>query len=81
MPRYFFDVHDRDGFHRDNIGDEFDSVEEAREQAQALLPDIIREELPDDEFYRAVCEVRDEAETIVYRGELTFRGLRFKAAH
>ena len=47
MSRYYFDVHDGDGRHRDDMGDEFDSFEEARDQAHSLLPDIIRDELPD----------------------------------
>lgn len=75
MPRYYFDVRDAKGFHHDNVGDEFSSFEEAREQAQALLPDIAREELPDGDLHIVTCEVRDESGDLVYRGELTFRGM------
>ena len=76
MPRFFFDVRDAQGFHRDEIGDDFANFEEARDQAQALLPDIAREELPDGELHQITCEVRDSTGRIVYRGHLTFEGTR-----
>ena len=76
MPRFYFDLHDGNGFHRDEVGDECESFEEAREQAQVLLPDIAREELPDGDLHTFVCFVRDESGEVVYRGELTFRGTR-----
>lgn len=76
MPRYFFDVTDATGFHRDQAGDDCADVEEAREQCQLLLPDIAREELPDGELHRITCEVRDEANRTVYRGTITFEGTR-----
>ena len=78
MPRYFFDVRDNSGFNRDEFGDVFGSFDEARIQAQSLLPDIAREELPDGELHQITCDVRDEAGETVYRGELTYRGTRFK---
>ena len=76
MARYYFDVQDGRGFHRDEIGDEFDSFEEAREQAQALLPDIAREELPDGELHVITCDVRNESGRVIYRGKLTYEGTR-----
>ena len=77
MPRYFFDIRDAKGFHRDQFGDELADFDEARDQAQALLPDIVREELPDGDLHEVVCEVRDETGKVVYRGEITYRGTRF----
>ena len=44
MARFYFDVVDGRGFHHDDVGDDFDGFDEAREQAQSLLPDIAREE-------------------------------------
>lgn len=79
MPRYYFDVRNRGGLHRDDIGDELVDFEEARGQAQAILPDIARAELPDGELHVVTCDVRDEADEIVYRGELTYRGTRFRS--
>lgn len=76
MVRYYFDVRDGSGFHRDEFGDEFASFEEARMQAQSLLPDIAREEMPDGELHVITCDVRDEADRNVYRGRLTYEGMR-----
>ena len=74
MPLYFFDIRDKNGLHRDEVGDELDSFEEARAQAQSLLPDMMREEMPGGDLHIVTCDVRDEADHVVYRGELTFRG-------
>ncbi len=76
MPLYYFDIRDARGFHRDEVGDEFDSFEDARQQAQSLLPDIAREELPDGELHIVSCDVRDAEFRVVYRGKLTFEGTR-----
>ena len=76
MATYFFDITDGKGFHRDDFGGEFASFEEARDQAQSLLPDIAREELPDGELHQIACEVRDDTGRIVYRGKLTYEGTR-----
>ena len=77
MPRYFFDVRDSGRFTPDEAGEDFVDFEEARAQAQVLLPDIAREKLPDGDLHQISCDVRDEAGMLVYRGELTFRGMRF----
>ncbi len=77
MTRYYFDIQDAKGFHHDDIGDELESFEEARDVAQSLLPDIARDELPDGELHIVTCDVRDEASRVVYRGKLTFEGTRF----
>ena len=45
MPRYYFDITDSRGFHRDEVGDNFDGFDEARDQCQGLLTDEISEEL------------------------------------
>lgn len=74
MPRYYFDVRDGQGFHRDEFGDEFGSFDAARHQAQSLLPHIAREEMPDSDQHCITCEVRDDTGRVVYRGELTFEG-------
>ena len=74
MPRLFFDVRDAKGFHRDEIGDDFASFEEARDQAQSLLPDIARAELPDGDQHTFVCDVREETRGLIYRGSLMYQG-------
>lgn len=74
MPRYYFDVRNRDGFHKDPAGDEFDTFEKARAQAQTLLPDLARGELPDGDLQEVTCDVRDEAGRVRYRGQVTYMG-------
>lgn len=76
MPLYYFDITDGKGFHWDEFGDDFDSYDEAREHAQALLPDIARSELPDGELHTVTCDVRDESGRVIYRGKLTYEGTR-----
>ncbi len=76
MARYYFDVTNSCGFHRDDVGDELPTFEDAREQCQSLLPDIAREELPDGELHVITCDVRDETDRVVYRGRITYEGTR-----
>lgn len=74
MPFYYFDIIDNSVFSRDEFGLELHSFEKAREQAQVLLPDIARSELPDGEEHTFVCEVREGERGIVYRGRLVYQG-------
>lgn len=74
MARFFFDVQDGKGFHRDEAGDECASAQEARQQVQGILSDIARHELPDGDLHVIMCDVRDAKGHVVYRGELTYRG-------
>lgn len=76
MPRYFFDVCDSRGFHRDDFGSDCDDFGDARMMCQCMLPDIAREELPDGELHTITCDVRDGSGRIVYRGRITFEGTR-----
>lgn len=75
MARFYFDISDSDGFHPDDVGDEFADFAEARAQCQSILPDIVREELPDGDLHSVVCTVRDQTGRVVYQGELTFKGM------
>ena len=70
MPLFFFDLSDGQGIHRDEFGCEIE-FEEARAQAQALLPDVLPGDLPDDESHTVICHVRDEQDRVVYRSEIT----------
>ena len=76
MPLYYFDIRNADGLHRDEVGDHFDSLDEAIAMAQSLLPDLAREELSDGDWHDISCDVRDNASSVVYQGELTYRGRR-----
>ncbi len=76
MPLYYFDVTDDDGLHRDDLGVELDSFDDARAQAQALLPALAREQFPKGDYHIIRCDVRDASGSVVYWGSLTYRGER-----
>lgn len=76
MPRYYFDILDADGMRRDDIGRLCDDLDGAVAQAQMLLPDIVRAEMPDGDWHDLCCDVRSDDGMIVYQGELTYRGRR-----
>ncbi len=76
MSLYYFDVRDCGGLHRDEVGDHFDSLEDAIAQAQSLVADIAREELPSGELHVVICDVRDDTRGVVYRSKVTFEGTR-----
>ena len=73
MPRYFFDLTDRQGFHRDEFGVECASAQEARDQAVCLLPDIARSEMPNGDRHDIRVQMRDESEVVVYDATLSLR--------
>lgn len=74
MPRFFFDIQDRDGCHRDEAGDEFDDLAQAQDQARALLSDIARWQSFESGQETLACCVRDSEGEVIYRGELIYRG-------
>ena len=73
MPRFFFDIINADKLTRDDFGADMSGIEEARDQAISLLPDIARDDLPDGDVHDFVCEVRSETGRIVYRARLMLR--------
>lgn len=75
MARYYFDIRDGRGFHSDSSGDDFEDFASACAQCQALVAEILREDLPNGDLYVVWCDIRDEDGQVVYRGELTYRGL------
>ena len=77
MPRYYFDIFDNQGFHRDEFGHELEDYEEARQQAQAIIPHIMQEELVNGELHIVSCDMREETGRIVYHAELKYKGVRF----
>jgi hypothetical protein len=75
MARYYFDVHDG-GPRFDDTGTELAELENVREQAKRLLPDIAREEIPREGDQRTFTVlVKDEGGKPVYSATLTFAGL------
>jgi hypothetical protein len=61
MPRYYFDSRDGDTFVPDDIGLEFGTLEEARDQAALCLAEMARLVLPGSVRRMLSIEVRDDA--------------------
>jgi hypothetical protein len=61
MPRFFIDYEDGDQSLRDDEGDEYPSLEDARNAAIAALPDIGREAPPQDGKRTFAAYIRDES--------------------
>jgi len=60
MPRYFLDFQDGEIWLKDEEGQEYESLQAARDAAIAALPDIGREAPPADGRRTFVAYVRDE---------------------
>jgi hypothetical protein len=69
--RYFFDVDDDKEGVRDEIGVEC-SRDELRAQAIAVLPDLVRDTLPDGDRRIFKVRVRDEDGHYVFEASLEF---------
>ena len=78
MARYDFDIHDGDKWYRDEFGIELANFSEARDQAISILPDIAQDAGWSEDHHEVVCQVRDDADGLVYEGELTFSGRSIK---
>lgn len=72
MPRYYFDINDGRQVWIDSAGADLANLNEAREQAIALLPDIIRDSPPTNDKHVVECQVKNADGLVVYRGRLTF---------
>lgn len=70
MPRFFIDFEDGALRLVDDEGQDFDSLQAARDAAIAALPDIGREVPPSDGQRRFMAYVRDEHGTLVCRVSL-----------
>jgi uncharacterized protein DUF6894 len=76
MSRYFFDVHTDHDVERDEIGTEVDSLENVRQAAQKLLPEVGYYEIPNDGDRRSLAVlVTDEDGHPVYSATLNYAGL------
>jgi uncharacterized protein DUF6894 len=76
MPRYFFDVHTDKGVERDDTGSAFADMKAVRKEAQRLLPDLAREEIPEDGDHRSFTAlVTGEDGHPVYSATLNYAGL------
>ena len=77
MPRFFFDIQDdQKGLQRDDEGVELADIKMVRRQAQTVLPEIARDEIPDDGDHRSYTVlVTDEDGHPVYTATLNYVGL------
>jgi hypothetical protein len=71
MPRFYFDTHDGDRTVPDGEGLVLGGLEEAKEEAIKVLPDMARDGLPDGDYCEFVVDVRDKAGQRVLRARLT----------
>ena len=74
MPLYFFDTRDGDTFVPDEIGLEFQAIEEARDQAALCLAEMAKDVLPGSTRRELAVEVRDGVP--VLRASLVFEAVR-----
>ncbi|MBW6425200.1 hypothetical protein KX729_27575 [Rhizobium sp. XQZ8] len=74
MARFFFDVINGHGLHRDNDGVELEGPDQVRGEVSRILTEIARDELPSDSTVHIQVNVRDDVGLDIYNGELFFRG-------
>lgn len=75
MPRYFFDIHDS-GPTLDSVGSDCADLDAVRQQALRALPDIARQEIPQDSDRRTFTVlVTNEDGLPVYAATLNFTAL------
>jgi hypothetical protein len=61
VPRFFFDPFDGQLLARADLGQQLESLEAAKAVAQAALPEMANDELPDGDQRVLMVSVRDEA--------------------
>jgi hypothetical protein len=71
VSRFFFDTYDGDFFAPDDEGQELESIEAAKLIAQAALPNMAEDKLPNGDQRVFIVSVRDEAGQVVVRVALT----------
>jgi hypothetical protein len=71
MPRFLCDTYDGQFLARDDLGQELEDLEAARALAQAALPEMAKDELPDGDQRVFMVSVRDEAGQVVVRAALS----------
>lgn len=74
MPRYYIDTDDDVLPVRDDTGQDFTHVGQARNLAQRALREMAQQQVPDGERRVFRASVRDEGGTILYVATLTLVG-------
>jgi hypothetical protein len=62
MPRYYFDVHDKDGTFRDEVGIELPDMDTAIAEARRALADMTKELMVDPDAKGMHITIHDGAE-------------------
>jgi hypothetical protein len=60
MPRYFFDLTDRNVFSLDSVGSELPDLRSSEDEAAKAIVDIARDAMPDGTFRQLAFQARDE---------------------
>lgn len=71
MPRYFFDLDGGERLFRDEKGSDLPDVQAAREEAIAVLPDIVRAMVTGRDGKTLTSMIRDEVGNVVFGVKLT----------
>ena len=71
MPRYFFDLDEGERLYRDGKGSDLTDVQAAREEAIAVLPDIVRAMVTGRDRKTLTSMIRDDAGNVVFGVRLT----------
>ena len=71
MPRYFFDLDGGERLFRDEKGSDLPDVHAAREEAIAVLPDIVRAMVTGHDGKTLTSIIRDEVGNVVFGVKLT----------
>lgn len=80
MPRYFIDTDDDVLAVHDDQGQDFPNPVAARDMAHLILPDMVRQKMPDSDHRTFRASVRDESGTVLYVATLTLIG-EWKVSH
>ena len=71
MPRYFFDLDAGERLFRDEKGSDLPDIPAAREEAIAVLPEIVRAMVTDRDQKTLTSLIRDDGGLIVFGVRLT----------
>ena len=71
MPRYFFDLDGGERLFRDEKGSDLPHVDAAREEAIAVLPDIVRAMMTGGDRKTLTSMIRDDSGNVVFGVKLT----------
>ena len=72
MPRFYFDIRDGESLVADEVGVEFPTVNEARDDASRTLGQMMKEAMPDGQHHDMAVEVRGDDKRPLLKVQITF---------